>query len=88
MEDSEIAQGGLSVENGCFEEMWWADSGGFCEMVSSVFHSSSVGAREPTSFPYAVFYKLITVLIDFVPSEWRAAGDKRSDGARPEPDRY
>lgn len=51
MEDREIAQGGLSVENGCFEEMWWADSGGFCEMVSSVFHFSYVDAQKPTSFP-------------------------------------
>lgn len=69
MEDREIAQGGLSVENGCFEEMWWADSGGFCEMVSSVFHFSEVDACKPTSFPYAVYYKLITILIDFAQSE-------------------
>lgn len=26
MEDREIASGGLFVENGCFEKMWWADS--------------------------------------------------------------
>lgn len=26
MEDREIALGGLFVENGCFEKMWWADS--------------------------------------------------------------
>lgn len=88
MEDREIAQGGLSVENGCFEEMWWADSGCFCEMVSSVFHFSWADASKPTYFLYAVFYKLISILIDFAQFEWRVAGDQRSDGARPEPDWY
>lgn len=26
MEDRVIASGGLFVENGCFEKMWWTDS--------------------------------------------------------------
>lgn len=84
-----LAQGGLSVENGCFEEMRWADSEVFCEMVSGVFRFSlGLGAREPTSSPFAVIYKLIIILIDFAHSEWRLAGDKRSDGARLELDGY
>lgn len=57
---------------------------------SPVYFCFSLGldAREPTSFPFAVIYKLIIILNDFAHAEWRLAGDKRSDGARLEPDGY
>lgn len=45
MEDREIALGGLFVENGCFEKMWWADSDVSVRWSPAYVLSPGLGAR-------------------------------------------
>lgn len=49
MEDREIALGGLFVENGCFEKMWWADNDASMRCSTAYVLSPGLDAHVPTS---------------------------------------
>ena len=84
MEDRKIASGGLFVENGCSEKIWWADSAVSVRWSPAYVLSAGLDAHVHPPYPSnkvnhtALLYKLITVLMDCAQSDWKCAVDKGS----------